>query len=294
MSKKQPRASLDAYFSEADSWARDRQDALRASRRIAWIVAGAALVVAVCEALALIFLMPLKTVAPYTLMVDRQTGFVQALKPLDAQLVSSDAALTQSFLVQYVIAREGYDINSLQSDYRKVGLWSNSDARSDYLSSMQIANADSPLARFPRSTVIEVRVKSVTAVGRNIAMVRFDTRRRDAGAPQLPARNWVAVIRYTYSGAPMSVEDRMVNPLGFQVTRYRKSIETLPPPEPEPVASPTPTPVPTLVPSPASPMGAAPSAVPAPMMQRLPTPGYPRTVPPPAANPTNRRPAVQL
>ena len=27
--------------------------------------------------------MPLKTVEPYTLLVDRQTGFVQALKPLD-------------------------------------------------------------------------------------------------------------------------------------------------------------------------------------------------------------------
>ncbi len=54
-------------------------------------------------------------------MVDRQTGFVQALKPLDTQLVSGDKALTQSFLVQYVIAREGYDRSTLQADYRKVG-----------------------------------------------------------------------------------------------------------------------------------------------------------------------------
>ena len=82
----------DAYYEQAGSWARDRQDALRASRRVAWIVAGAAVVVAVFEATALVLLMPLKTVEPYTLMVDRNTGYVQALKPIDAQKIAPEGA----------------------------------------------------------------------------------------------------------------------------------------------------------------------------------------------------------
>jgi type IV secretion system protein VirB8 len=45
----------------------------------------------------------------------------------------------------------------------------------------------------------------------------------------------VAIIRYHYSGQPMSVEDRFVNPLGFQVLRYRRDAEALPP---EPPAAP--------------------------------------------------------
>lgn len=225
--KKQAREALDAYFAEGDSWAKDRNDALHASRRVAWWVAGAACTVAVCEAFALLFLTPLKTVEPYTLLVDRQTGFVQPLKPLDPQAISGDKALTQSFLVQYVIAREGFDIDSLQSDYRKVGLWSEGSARSEYLSGVQVSNPDSPLARFPRSTVIDVRVKSVTSLGQNVAMVRYDTVRRDAGAQVRGARAWVAVIRYGYSGEPLSTADRMINPLGFRVSRYRRSIETI-------------------------------------------------------------------
>ena len=52
---------------------------------MAWIVATVALVVALFEALALIVLTPLKTVVPYTLLVDKQTGYVQELKPLDAR-----------------------------------------------------------------------------------------------------------------------------------------------------------------------------------------------------------------
>jgi type IV secretion system protein VirB8 len=232
---KQSREALDAYYVEAESWAKDRQEELRASRRTAWIVAAVALAVALLEGLALLLLTPLKTVVPYTLLVDRNTGFVQALEPLDPAKVSADTALTQSFLVQYVIARESFDIDTLQADYRKVALWSAEQARSGYVAGMQISSPQSPLALYPRSTVVETRVKSVSPVGRNVAMVRFDTVRRDSGGQVEPPRAWVAVIRYRFSGEPMRLEDRLVNPLGFQVLRYRRDAEAPPPPEPAPV-----------------------------------------------------------
>jgi type IV secretion system protein VirB8 len=233
----QSRESLDAYYAEAASWNRDRQEALRNSRRIAWWVAIGASVIAVAEALALILLTPLKTVVPYTLLVDRNTGFVQALKPLDPDKVAPDAALTQSLLVQYVIARESFDIDMMNESYHKVGLWSAEQARSDYLNTVQASNPQSPLVLYPRTTVVETRVKSVSPVGRNVAMVRFDTIRRDAGGQvQLP-RPWVAVIRYRFSGEPMKLEDRFLNPLGFQVLRYRRDAEAV---VPEAVIAPAP------------------------------------------------------
>ena len=97
---------------------------------------------------------------------------------------------------------------------------------------MPASNPASPLAAYPRSTIVDVRVKSVTSLGPDVALVRFDTLRRDAGGQPLPPRAWVTVIRYRYSGEPMTVEDRFVNPLGFQVVRYRRSAEALQPPEP--------------------------------------------------------------
>lgn len=241
-------ASREAYYEEAGTWAHDRQDALRASRRVAWIVAGAAVVVAVFEATALVLLMPLKTVEPYTLMVDRNTGYVQALKPIDAQKIAPDTALTQSFLVQYVIARESFDVDALQANYRKVALWSADPARSEYIASVQFSNPGSPLARFPRTTVIETRVKSVSPLGGNAALVRFDTQRRDAGGQALPLRSWVAVIRYRFSTEPLQQSDRFLNPLGFQVVRYRRDQEQAPPVVEQPVPGGQPTIVPQVSP----------------------------------------------
>ena len=239
------REALDAYYAEAASWNRDRVAATRSSLRIAWWIAGVAAAVALLEAIALVLLTPLKTVEPYTLMVDRTTGYVQALKPLDQAKISPDTALTQSFLVQYVIAREGFDMASLNANYRKVALFSADTARSNYLQTMQVSNPSSPLVLYPRTTTVDVQVKSVSPIGPNAALVRFNTVRNDAGAqPQSPSA-WVAVIRYRYSSEPMQLEDRFVNPLGFQVTSYSKDPETLPVETPSaPVAfQPGPSPV---------------------------------------------------
>jgi type IV secretion system protein VirB8 len=222
------RETLEGYYAEAASWNRDRVQAMRASHRVAWWIAGIAGSIALLEAVALVLLTPLKTVEPYTLMVDRTTGYVETLKPLDKAQVAPDAALTRSFLVQYVIARETFDMATLNANYRKVGLFSADGARSSYLQTMQVSNPQSPLLLYPRTSVVEVRVKSVSPLGPSAALVRFDTVRTDTGAQPQPANSWVAVIRYRYSAAPMTIDDRFANPLGFQVTSYRKDPEALP------------------------------------------------------------------
>jgi type IV secretion system protein VirB8 len=233
---------LDEYYREAESWSVDRQAATDRSVRLAWIAAGVAAVIALVEAFALVALIPLKREVPYTLLVDRSTGYVEALRPLEGQAVTADSALTRSFLVQYVIARESYDIDSLQEDYRKVGLWSAGEARDQYLSQMRSNNPLSPLASLPRRATIDVQVRSVSSLSANTAMVRFSTTRTDPGGRPQVAQHWAAVLTFGYSGASMSAEDRLTNPLGFQVTRYRRDAETLPETLPEVSDSPRPGP----------------------------------------------------
>lgn len=242
------RQPLDKYYREAATWNHDRIDSLRSSRRVAWYVAAGTAVFAVIEGLALLLLMPLKTVQPYTIMVDRTTGYVQALNPLDTVKLAPDTALTQSFLAQYVVAREGFDIDTVRINHRKVALLSAGSARSSYLSAMQASNPSSPLNAYPRGTIVETRIKSVSPVGKNVALVRFDTVRMDANGQIHPISPSLAVIRYEYSGEPMKLEDRLVNPLGFRVLRYRRDAEAAPTAVPAStqqlpgtVASPTPS-----------------------------------------------------
>ncbi|QUL36886.1 virB8 family protein [Erythrobacter sp. JK5] len=212
----------------AESWATSVTDDLERSNRRAWIVAIIAALIALIEALALVFLIPLKEVEPYTLLVDRQTGHVEALAPLDAQVVAPDTALTRSFLVQYVIGRESFSQDSVQADFRKVSLWSDTLVGAQYARAMDAGNPESPLSYLPRGATIQTEVKSVSTLGEGRAMVRYATTRTDAGGAPQATQHWVAVIGYGFTAAEMSEADRYINPLGFRVTSYRRSAETLP------------------------------------------------------------------
>ena len=218
-----------AYFAASRSWAEDTLGQGNRSRRTAWIVAGIAIGLALLEALALIILLPLKTVVPYTVMVDRQTGYVQVLDPNSRPRIDGDSALTKSLLAQYVIARESFDVSGLPLNYRKVGLWSAEAARSDYLVQMRAGNPRAPLAVYPRSTLVQTNVKSVSAIGPTTALVRFDTVRQDLGGAPQPPLAWASIVRYRFNDGPMSVADRFDNPLGFQVVRYHRDAEAIPP-----------------------------------------------------------------
>ncbi len=226
---------LDDYYAKAGSWADERTQSIYASRKMAWIIAMVATAVSVLLAIALLILLPLNTVEQHTILVDRQTGFVQALDPASPKMISPPKALTQSLLVQYVEAREGFDLATVKAQFRRVALWSSGPAKNRYVNLMQATNPESPLSRFPRNTVIDVQVRSVSPLSENSALVRFASVRRDQGASEQPTENWVAVIKYRYSNAPMTVEDRYVNPLGFEVIDYRIDAETLPNPEQTPV-----------------------------------------------------------
>jgi type IV secretion system protein VirB8 len=220
------RAARGAYYERGATWSDDLIGGLRRSRRTAWMVAGAALVVAGLEAVALAGLTPLKTVVPLTLTVDRQTGYVQQVADLKPGTLAQDEAVTQSFLVQYVLARESFDATDLRQSYRKVMLWSAGEARTAYQQMMQRATPGSPLAVYHASSLVTVTIKSVSILSPGAALVRFDKSLSERGAPQGTPGAFAAVIAYRYSSAPMSMGDRFINPLGFQVTRYRRDAET--------------------------------------------------------------------
>ena len=219
-----PASERAAYYVKAQSWADDIHGALRASRRRAYIVAGAAAAIAMFEAVALVVLMPLKTVVPYTVTVDRQTGTIETAQGVNPGPLSQNAAVTQAFLAQYVLARETFDVTDVQSNYQKVAAWTSGDARNQYIALMQVSNRNSPENVNPPGTVVKTIVKSISLLSPTSALVRFDAERTIGTAPA-QRQPFTAVIAFRFTGAPLRMEDRFLNPLGFQVTSYRRDTE---------------------------------------------------------------------
>jgi type IV secretion system protein VirB8 len=224
-----PDTELQSYFRDAQSWADDRQQRAHRSQRIAWIIAGVTTTIAALEAIALAGLIPLKTVVPMTVLVDRQTGHVTTLDPSQPVRLAPDSALARSMLAQYVAAREGLDRSTIAGDYRKVALWSGESAKASYFAQMKAGNPENPLVRLPRGASFQTVIKSISLIEDGEALVRYDLVQKNDLGNRSRAFPYVSVVHYRFRDRPPLTEaDRFINPLGFEVTSYRKDPEAPP------------------------------------------------------------------
>ncbi len=217
----------DEYYAAARTWADGQASTSARETRIAWRVAAGAGGVAVLLAIALAMLVPLKTVEPYVLTVDRQTGAVEAATAVKSGRMTQNEALMQAQLAGYVVARESFDATDLSQQYRRVQLLSAPSAARAYVAEMAANNPASPLNTLNRGDTVAVRVRSVSLIGESAALVRFTTTRLAQGAGVGQTANYVSAISFGFNGRPLRPADRYDNPLGFQVTRYRRDAEGL-------------------------------------------------------------------
>lgn len=218
----------DTYYTAARTWADDRVAAAAKQMRLAWIVAGIAGGIAATLAIALALLLPLKSVQPYVVTVDRQSGAVEIATTLTDSKITQNEAVIQAQLANYVRARESFDETDLQRQYVLVQRLSAPTVARDYVTAMAAANPESPLRLLDRGDTVSVDLKSVSLIGSGAALVRFDKRRSSLNGSRTSLQSHVAAISFGFANAPLRLEDRFDNPLGFQVTRYRRDIEGMP------------------------------------------------------------------
>ncbi|MEO7240535.1 MAG: VirB8/TrbF family protein [Sphingomicrobium sp.] len=217
----------DDYYAAARSWADGQAQTTARETRIAWRVAIAAGVLALLLAIALAFLVPLKSVEPYVLTVDRQTGAVEPAMTVRSGAMSQNEAVIQAQLAGYVVARETFDSTDLPQQYRRVQLLSAPATARAYVGEMAANNPSSPLNTLNRGDTVAIRIRSVSLIGGGTGLVRFTATRTAVGAAAGQPSNFVSAISFGFSGRPLRPADRYDNPLGFQVTRYRRDAEGL-------------------------------------------------------------------
>ena len=210
---------------EITRWVEENLEQERRGRRWAWTVACILILICAAQAAAIALLLPLREVVPYTILVDKQTGYVETARGLDIGTLAEDQAVVESMVAQYVLARETFDPADFNERYERVALWSLGTARDNYVAQYQASSPDNVLGQMRPGTVVQVIVKKIELMTKETALVRFETQRRDAGATSMRS-DWQAVVSYRFTGAPMRMEDRLLNPLGFQVTGYRRDSET--------------------------------------------------------------------
>ena len=195
-------------------------------------IAGVACGVTALMAIAIMLLTPLKSVEPFVVRVDNNTGLTDVVSTLKQKSVANDEVLNKYWLAVYVRNRESYSWETIQTSYDTTMLLSSREEQARFAAIYQ--NPAAPHKVLGQNFRVAVKIRNIAFVG-DTAQVRFS--KNTAGT--IPAQdgnnrqvdkvdNYIATITFDYQNRPTKEQDRLINPLGFQVTNYRIDPEALP------------------------------------------------------------------
>lgn len=201
-------------------------DRVRKTAKTAWRITAACLLITGLAVGAVAGLTPLKTVVPFLVRVDNNTGATDIVTTLKKQQQSYGEVIDKANLSFYVKNREGFDWYAVQDMFDATTLMSDASLQSE-LVRLYKDSPDAPHKVLTDKFRINVKILSVSFIGKT-AQVRYEKNMIPLTADKnvVPPQRYVATISYEYRDVSMPDEARLVNPLGFTVTSWRTDKET--------------------------------------------------------------------
>jgi len=179
---------------------------------------------------ALILLTPLKTVVPYVIRVDNNSGYTDVVRwGADQDVTETDDAF---WATTYVRQYESYNFSNQDERTKFIELTSYPDVYTEY-KNFQLSKKGY-LAQLADRQQMRVEIRNVSKPQLSedkkttTIQVRFDKRvLDDVGQPvrDIPKTTWVVSISYDYKRPPKTKQDEWMSPRGFGVKGYIKTQE---------------------------------------------------------------------
>lgn len=216
---------VQRMMKESADFEKSKSSQLKGLMKVAFVIAGISVVLNLLLGGTIASMMPLKTVEPYLLYVDRSTGHAEVRQPLAEVLPTYGEEADKYFIEQYVMARESYDWGLAQRNYQTVQIfsWTNSSVFNEY--DNFIKSVKSPLTVLGDRSRVVVNIRATSLdTSTSTSTVRFTKTVVGADgrpSPTIPATYWIATIRYEYPNPKLKPEERRLNPLGMKITSYQ-------------------------------------------------------------------------
>ena len=233
MLKKKNSPNIDQAVAQGVSFELTIADIARRNEKREWIVAGFAIGIASIMAAAIIVMVPLKQKEPYIILADPYSGTSQLSRLTDDVVnrqITSSEAVNRSNIAHFLIARESYDLAlTNMRDWPTVLTMASSQVAAPYMALHSQQNPDRPYNLYGRTKAVRVKILSIVLVGGTTgtgpkgATVRFQRTVYDkSSGNSVPLDSKIATMEYVYKpNLRMDDQNRIENPLGFQVTSYR-------------------------------------------------------------------------
>jgi len=205
--KKEKKAQL-----KVKSWYSNRYQLVIVQRNILLLFTMISMFSVVISVLFVRHVMADKSLEPYVIEVEKKSGVATVVDQTNLQRFTGDQMMMKYFVNKYVHASIGYDHKTYDNDKQLVRLSSTRGVYSEYTKRIN-----------PRSlgdfSKINVRITSIQFHDNNTVKIRYV--QQNIVKDKEEKINRVVEMKFHYSpDINLSMEDRLVNPLGFQATQF--------------------------------------------------------------------------
>ena len=170
-----------------------------------------------------------KTVDPFVVEIEQKTGIPSVVDQKSKRFYTAQETINNFFVYKYIRARESYEYRDYIYNYfTVVRVLSSGDIFKTFYRSVNKRNENSIVNQMGRKKSIEVGIKSVIDITTRkeriddviTKQVRISKKIIEKNR-LIEEQNKVIVMKYKFANLNLEFEERLVNPLGFQVTFYK-------------------------------------------------------------------------
>lgn len=209
-------------LAETRNWYSDRYEVVVVQRNLLLLVTVLALLGVGGAVFAVAELTGSKTFEPYVIEVEERTGITTLVNQSAVDRYTQNESVKRYFIWRYVLARETYDLTDYQYNYSQVvRLLSSEGVYREFYNFINTSNPESPV-NLGREAERRVKLKSISFLDANKTQVQIRVIieiQKDGNVRSASHR--IITMNFGFYPLALSTEERLINPLGFQVTGYR-------------------------------------------------------------------------
>ncbi len=194
------------------SWYANRYQMILVQRNILLLFTLASMLAVTIAVIFVKNIMASKSLEPYVIEVESKTGVPTVVEQMTVQHFTGDQMIRKYFINQFIHAASGYDPKTYKMDAEKVRLFSTPSTYSEFRNRINAKELGA-------NSSVEVRIKSIQFPDQSTAQIRI-VRQVNMDGYDAVQKDEIITMNFYFANLDLNMEERLINPLGFQVGKY--------------------------------------------------------------------------
>lgn len=202
------------------SWYSNRYQIVAVQRNVLLLLTATSIIMVAIAVFFVKNFMSSKSLEPYVIEINEKTGTAVVVQQITSQTFTANEVMKRYFINKYIQSGLSYNPRNYKENSEEVRLFSTSQIFNEY------RNRINPYSLGSESQ-IEVKIRSLLFKDNMNVEIRT-TREINIVGQKATTKN--EIIYMTFYFAPelnLSIEERLVNPLGFQVSKFEVAEEII-------------------------------------------------------------------